>query len=149
MASESPELRLLLDEQAILRTLHRYCHAMDYGLQAEWLDLFTVDGIFDVYHPSGQTIHRENGREALARYVASYPHPPAAYPKHLVLSPIIDIDGDTARVQSYFVLLVRGKHGDARVGSYGRYTDRLQKIDGQWRFAERLAEVEARDPKRN
>ena len=34
-------LQLLEDERAILATLYRYAHCIDYGLNAEWVDLFT------------------------------------------------------------------------------------------------------------
>jgi 3-phenylpropionate/cinnamic acid dioxygenase small subunit len=134
-------MQLLLDERAITRTLHRYCHAMDYGLEEEWVDVFTSDAVFDVIMmPAGAGIHRENGREELARYIANYPKPPR-YSKHIILDPIIDIDGDQARVESFFLFLAR-EDDVARLIVFGRYKDSLRKADGKWRIAERIAEVE-------
>jgi hypothetical protein len=41
-------LAALEEERAILRTLYRYGHSIDYGLELEWVDCFTEDGVFDV-----------------------------------------------------------------------------------------------------
>ena len=41
-------LAALEAERAILRTLYRYGHSIDYGLEQEWVDCFTEDGVFDV-----------------------------------------------------------------------------------------------------
>jgi hypothetical protein len=40
-------VRLLEDERAILGTLHAYGHAIDYGDEERYLDLWTDDAAFD------------------------------------------------------------------------------------------------------
>ncbi len=56
-------LRALLDERAVLRTLHEYAHAMDGGDEAAWVDCFTADAVFDVVEVvGGRRVHREEGR---------------------------------------------------------------------------------------
>jgi 3-phenylpropionate/cinnamic acid dioxygenase small subunit len=138
------ELSVLLDERAILRTLHEYAHAMDYGLEAAWVDIFTADAVFDVVEiVGGRRVHREEGRGELARYVAGYPKPPQ-FRKHVIVDPVVDVEGDQARVEAYWVLLERhDEHGTPVVAAFGRYQDRLIRTDGRWRIAERRAEVEA------
>ena len=56
---------------AIMRALHEYAHAMDYGDEAAWVDVFTEDAVFDVVEVVGsRRVHREEGKADLAAYVA-------------------------------------------------------------------------------
>jgi uncharacterized protein YukJ len=143
MGSASEGLTLLLEERSILRTLHRYCHAMDYGLEKEWVQTFTDEAVFDVYRmPDKTPIHREVGADDLAKYIRTYPRPPE-YRKHIIVDPIMEIEGDEARVESLFFVLMPTTGTGGVIRTFGRYRDRLQKIEGSWRIAERLAEVEA------
>src|ERR687887_2251833 len=140
------EVRALLDERAVLRTLHAYAHAMDYGHEDAWVDCFTDDAVFDVVEVvGGRRVHREEGRGDLARYVAGYPKPPS-FRKHVMVDPLVDLTGDEASVAAYWLLLERHDiHGTPVVAAFGRYRDRLVRSpsDGRWRIADRFAEVEA------
>ena len=140
------EIGLLLAERAILRALHEYAHAMDYGHEDAWVGVFTDDAVFDVVEVvGGRRVHREEGRGDLARYVAGYPKPPH-FRKHLVVDPIIDVDadGEAAKVAAYWLLLQRhDDNGQPVVVAFGHYDDRWVKRDGRWRIAHRYAEVEA------
>ena len=143
----TPEaLRALLDERAVLRTLHEYAHAMDGGDESAWVDCFTADAVFDVVEVvGGRRVHREEGRGDLARYVAGYPKPPR-FRKHVIVDPLVDVDGDEASVAAYWLLLERhDDDGTPVVAAFGRYRDRLVRSpsDGRWRIADRFAEVEA------
>ena len=144
MADEVQELlQQLVDERAILRLLHEYAQAMDAGDEQAWVDCFTPDAVFDVVEVvGGRRVHREDGHGDLARYIGAYPKPPE-FRKHLVAHPVIDVDGDTARMEAYWVLLERGSAGQPVLAAFGRYHDRLVRQDGRWRIAERFAEVEA------
>lgn len=138
------ELEVLLAERAITRALHAYAHAMDYGDEAAWVDVFTEDAVFDVVEVvGGRRVHREEGRGDLAAYVAAYPKPPR-FRKHIVVDPIIEVDGDTAKVEAYWLLLERDDdNGRPVLSSFGHYDDRWVKQAGTWRIAHRYAEVEA------
>ncbi|HZP29847.1 MAG TPA: nuclear transport factor 2 family protein [Acidimicrobiia bacterium] len=144
MAVDEKELRALLDERAIVQLMHRYAHAMDYGDEAAWVDVFTPDAVFDVVESvGGRRIHREEGRGDLARYVAAYPKPPA-FRKHVIVDPVVEVDGDEGRVEAYWILLHREQADGAPVlAAFGRSRDRVVRRDGEWRIAERYAEVEA------
>jgi hypothetical protein len=139
-------LAALLDERAVLRTLHEYAHAMDSGDEAAWVDCFTADAVFDVVEVvGGRRVHREEGRGDLARYVAGYPKPPR-FRKHVMVDPLVDVTGDEASVAAYWLLLERHDiHGTPAIAAFGRYRDRLVRSpsDGRWRIADRFAEVEA------
>lgn len=138
-------LRALEDEKAILETLHRYSHTIDYGPSQAWAEVFTEDGVFDVYNVDGRKVHKENGRKELARYLATKRLPPDAYDKHLVCSPVIQIKGAVAKAESYVVALRERDpaSGGARVSTWGRYHDTfVRQPDGRWLIQERLAEME-------
>src|SRR5579864_3232562 len=76
------------DQQGVLDTLHRYAHAIDYGLEDEWVDCFTEDGIFETRPgPLGRLGSRGNyavGREELAAFVARHTRAPERFHKHIV-----------------------------------------------------------------
>lgn len=137
-------LATLLAERDILDTLHTYAHAMDTGDERAWLDVFTDDAVFDVVDAvSGVRVHREQGRDELARYIARYPKPPH-HRKHVMVDPVVTVTGSTARVRAYWLLLARGTGtGAPELVAFGSYRDRLRRQDGRWRIVERLADVEA------
>jgi 3-phenylpropionate/cinnamic acid dioxygenase small subunit len=141
------EILLLVEERAVLRTLHEYAHAMDHGDEEGWVDAFTPDAVFDVIDVvAGSRVHREDGHQDLAAYIAAYPKPPS-FRKHVVVDPIVDIDLDAeeARVRAYWLLLQRNDDGTPSVTAFGHYRDLLVKQDGRWRIKERYADVEATD----
>jgi hypothetical protein len=143
-ASQADDVRMLIEERAVLRALHEYAHAMDYGDEAGWVDCFTPDAVFDVVEVvGGRRVHREDGHGDLARYVAANPKPPH-FRKHIVVDPLIDVRGDEADVEAYWLLLQRhDDDGTPVVAAFGHYRDRMRKVDGKWRIAHRMAEVEA------
>lgn len=137
-------LALLEDERAILRNLHAYPPAIDHGGDEAWADCFTDDGIFDSRGKSGTT-RVLKGREALADFARQFARPPARYSKHLIVEPLIDVDGDVAHSSSYFAVLVDFEDRPC-VWVFGRYSDTLARCpDGKWRFSERIAQVESVD----
>jgi hypothetical protein len=139
-------LALLEDERAILRTMHAYPHAIDYGRESAWVDCFTEDGVFDVRDKTGTTARVVAGRDELVAFAAGFSRPPDRWHKHLLIEPLIEVDGDTARASAYFAVLV--EHEDAPVPwVFGRYRDTLVRgSDGGWRFRERISEVESVRP---
>ncbi len=141
MSDDRALLQELLDEREILRLMHRYTHALDYGLDEEYVALYTEDGVFDVIHKDGTSWHREEGHEQIRAWVATYPKPPAQRRKHLVLSPVITVTGDTAHAESYLFCLKGDAYPDLYI--FGRYVDELVRVDGRWLLKERRAEVEA------
>ena len=132
-------LERLEDEREILRTLHAYAHAIDYGDVEGWLDCFTEDASFRV---RGLLRYEVRGRDALRELVSRHTHAPEAWHKHVMVEPYVDVSGDGATCRSFFTVL-RDDGGVPVLGGFGRYLDRLvREADGRWRFDERTAEVE-------
>ena len=57
--------------------------------------------------------------------------------QHIINNTSIELDGDTAHVETYYSFF-----GDNREGApslaFGRYVDRFEKRNGQWRIAQRV-----------
>lgn len=148
-------LQLLEDRQAILETLYRYGHALDYGLEEQFLDCFTDDASWDT-EPMSEVVRAEQlrvgrlpaghvGRSELHGFVQRHTNAPDHWHKHLVVDPLIELDGDTARVTSYFLRVDADPHtSGAHIRASGRYRDELLRCDdGRWRIISRKAETEA------
>ena len=144
-AEVAADVALLMAERAVLATLYRYGHSIDYGLEQDWLDCFAPAGAFDVRYRVGvKPSRRFEGRDALAGFLAAHSRAPDRWHKHLLFEPVITVDGDRATARSYFARLDADANGAPFVRAFGRYLDELVKgSDGRWRFAERVAEVEA------
>lgn len=136
-------LELLEEERAILQTLYHYGHCIDYGLEQEWVGLFTEDGIYEIRIRHPGSVIRKEGSQALAQFIAEHSRAPAKYHKHLLVEPLITLESSKqASVQSYFVRVDEGE-GKPYILAFGRYKDRLVKQNGRWLFQERICEVEA------
>ena len=151
-------IQSLEDERSILRLLHDYGRAIDYGDPAGWLDLFTANATFELsYRPelqptrygepggSGQSLVYA-GKAMLATFIRAHTHAPDHYHKHVVTGARIELKGDAASCESYFMRVdERDKH--PMIVAAGRYIDAfIRSPDGRWRFTHRRAEIEARLP---
>lgn len=148
LAELSSRLRRLEDERAIRATLYQYGHALDYGAEADWVDCFVADAYYEVrYRAEGATpgrVDQHHGHEQLAAFAAGHSRAPDRWHKHVLVEPVIGIDGDRATVVSYF-MRVDERDGERVIYAFGRYLDVLvREPDGRWRFARRVAEVESR-----
>lgn len=139
-------LRLLEDERAILRTLHAYGQSVDVADRDAYLDLWTEDAAFDSRGREPSDVSRVvRGVEARTDFIEHFSRPPVGWHQHHVIEPLIDVDGDTASVSSYFCVL-REEEEMPNVWVFGRYRDTLVRCpDGRWRFTLRIAEVESID----
>jgi hypothetical protein len=148
-------LKALEDERSILDTLHRYGHALDYGLEAEFVDCFTEDALWDV-RPTRDSVRAElerngrlpahhQGRAALRQFAEAHTRPPERWHKHFVMDARIKVQGDEATAISYFMRVDGDRVGSgAYIRTFGRYRDQLVRgSDDRWRFRERIAETDA------
>ncbi len=61
--------------------------------------------------------------------------------QHLIGNVLIEVDGDEARGESYFLAhhVLPGESGEQTMVAAGRYLDRFARRDGQWRITRRHA----------
>ena len=142
----SERLQALEDERAILQTLYRYGHSMDYGPDADFVDCFTPEGVWDIRmrkSPAGSFQCRGHDEITASLAGQTAVRAPAIYVKHLVMDPHIDVTGDQASVQSYFLRVEPRDDGPSQIVASGQYLDRMVRCDdGRWRFTERVAEID-------
>lgn len=130
-------LRMIEDERAVLHTLYTYGHAIDYGWEEEFVNLWVESG--ELYWPGCGTM---KGREEIRVAFRAHTHAPEYYHKHMVMSPLIKINGDQALADSMY-LRVDAAPDSLRIVAFGRYRDVLSHCDdGSWRFISRRAESE-------
>jgi ketosteroid isomerase-like protein len=129
------ELQLLVDERNITRLLYRYAHALDGRDADAWRSCFAGDATFVTRHGTYVGDEQINGL-----FHGLQPAPT----KHLLTSPLIELDGDSATVVSHFLLCVQDGP-ELKVDFFGRYHDRVVRGPGaaEWRFRERRIVPEA------
>src|SRR4029077_19266538 len=98
-------------------------HSIDYGREAQWIDCFTPDAVWEVRRP-GEKTWRYEGHEALTKFIPTHPRAPEDWLKHLNLEPQITISGDRAEVESYVVRIDEHPTGPY-IQVFGRYLDTL------------------------
>lgn len=127
----------LADYREILELRNRYCHYIDRGRYGDWASLFTEDGVFDTGR--GEPFI---GREAIQELGETGIAEKYEFSAHLMLNPVIDIDGDEATGQWYYYLLFT--RSDGSVGwEQGFYDEEYTRVDGDWKFARVQAERRA------
>jgi 3-phenylpropionate/cinnamic acid dioxygenase small subunit len=120
----------LADKDAIRELLARYCFHLDNDRFDDMAALFTADGVWETAFGTG-TGHQ--GIADQARRIATGPRPRRV---HQTTNIVIELDGDTASVQSNWLLFQNGPAGPV-IGSGGGYQDRVVKHDGHWLFRHR------------
>jgi len=121
------------DDLALRRLIAEYCQLIDDGEFTRLAELFTPDGCF-AFEAEAPT-----GHEALARWFEQR-QPVHRRGRHVSVNPIIDVDGDRARVASDF-LFVRWIKGTLTIEMAGRYVDRCVRSDGRWSIERRDVEI--------
>ncbi|MFY9328969.1 MAG: nuclear transport factor 2 family protein [Georgfuchsia sp.] len=128
----SPELDQLLAKQAITEVIYRYCRSMDR---------MDVELGYSVWHDGGTadygSLFKGSGR-GFIDWVTEY-HRALQAQSHQVANILIEVDGDTARSESYItVALFFAQEGrDMLNTGRGRYLDQWARRDGRWAIMHR------------
>lgn len=129
------QLRELVDRAAILDCLQRY---------ARGIDRHDVELAASAYHEDALDDHGfyvGSGR-GLAMWANDEAHAGVPRHQHHLTNHSVDIDGDTAHAETYYLVVMRTEAGEMNLGS-GRYLDRFERRNGQWRIAAREVVVES------
>ena len=114
------------DESAIRRLLADYCHLLDDGRFDEWIALFDEDVVFVVMG------NRLRGRDDVRSFIEPTQQEDDRG-RHMLSEPVIEVDGDTARVATDYVFVSRTN----TILSTGRYLDVMRRAPDRWCFASR------------
>ncbi len=126
------------DRGEILQLGARYAHALDSHDAEGWADCFTTDGAFE----SGRQ-GRFEGQDALIGFSRRGKERAAesgTIGRHWTNHWVIDGDGDTATAACYAMVLDAAANGRVLVSFV--YNDQLRKVDGSWKFVERVTTID-------
>jgi hypothetical protein len=129
------ELRELLDRQQISDCLHRYSRG---------LDRFDRELAQSAYHPDALDDHQAfigNGH-ALVEWADGFHKDVWDSHQHHLTNMTIELEGDTAHTETYFIVTARKKDSFETFLCGGRYIDRFERRHGEWRIAARVATSE-------
>jgi len=115
---------------------HQYCYATD-ALDAERLvDTFVADGRFEIGRFEAGS---GRGHDDLREYLEWFAEQDYEVRAHNVFNPIIEVDGDKAHGEWYYLVAYDLPDDDLEVG-HGRYrNDFIRKEDG-WKIADLTAQ---------
>jgi ketosteroid isomerase-like protein len=121
----------LQDRQSISDCLSRYSRAVD-RLDRELL--------LSVYHDDAIDDHGVfvGGPEAFADWVIPMHTATHLSHQHCIFNSTVDLDGEVAHVESYYMFVGLNRAGTPLAMSGGRYLDRFEKREGRWAIAARV-----------
>lgn len=132
---EVAALRALLDRQAIVECIHRYARGVDRGDEELLRSAYHPDTVED--HGG----HVVDGLDGLVGLLTAAHRPFSGYQRY-VSNTTIELDGDLAHAESYYLCVLRQDERGRLLANGGRYVDRVERRDGEWRIARRVVVVE-------
>ncbi len=134
MNIDPQEIRRLLDKEAIREALLRYTRG---------IDRHDDELMAAAYHPDATDDHGAyiGGPEGFIRHANGTHSKNWTVHHHFISNQTIDIEGDSAHAETYFLATLRRKTGPIDIVA-GRYVDRLERRDGRWAIAARACLVE-------
>jgi ketosteroid isomerase-like protein len=138
MTEIEQQVRTLADIEHIRRLKAAYCAVADDDHNGEALtELFVPDGTW-----SASISGEYRGHDAMrAHFDGIRASGRIEHSSHMVMNPVIDVDGDTATGTWSFLMMYTGSDG-SRVRIVGFYHDTYVRVDGQWKFATLHAQVQ-------
>lgn len=122
-------LKVLEDIEEIKRLKARYCAYCDDNYNADGIaSLFTEDAVWD-----GGMRGKAEGREGIRSFFIRAPQR-LSFAVHMVLNPIIEVDGDMAKGTWYLFQPCTYAEGDQAVWGSARYDEEYIRINGEWKF---------------
>jgi hypothetical protein len=133
-AEKLSELELLLDRQAILDCLTRFSRGMDRFDRDLFLSAFHADATI----AAGEFV---GGPADLYTWASALHEQGQIATHHNLLNHFCDIDGSAAHAETYYLFVGRNRD-DSNWMAGGRYIDKLEKRNGQWKIALRTNAIE-------
>jgi hypothetical protein len=127
-------LQTLLDRQDILDALTRFSRGMDRFDRGLFLSAFHPDATIAAGDFVGEP-------SALFEWSKAMHEAGQTATQHNLLNLTVDIDGDTAHTELYYLFAARNRDETNWLAG-GRYLDRLTRRDGHWRIMLRTTVIE-------
>ena len=131
MPSMQEMIQELWDREQIRQCLQRY---------ARGVDRFDKALILSAFHPDCIDEHGKfvGNAEEFVDWALNMHSSAQLSHQHCLLNHSCDLDGDTAHCETYFMFTAMNRRGKPLTIGGGRYIDRLEKRDGEWRIAARV-----------
>lgn len=133
----------MMDQQALVRLLDKEAIREAILTQARGVDRHDDEMVARTYHEGAREDHGHyigdaagfiaHARRGHERYFDAH--------QHYVTNQTIDLDGDAAHAETYYLAALRRKDGGVDLVG-GRYLDRLERRGGRWAIAQRACLVE-------
>jgi ketosteroid isomerase-like protein len=124
------ELRELVDRQQLYELVTRYCRA---------IDRVDEELLLSCYHPDAEQDHGayKGDIPGLVEHLRGRAMNAEKGPlQHVLANCRFELEGDVAFGESYIRTVMTDADGTALLG-FGRYVDRFERRDGEWRIAHR------------
>lgn len=130
-----PAVRQMLDRDAIREVIHRF---------ARGLDRHDDELVASTYHADALDSHGEflGGVAEFTAWANGLHAEGWSVHHHHLTTTTIELDGDVAHAETYCIGAFRRREGAVVDLAGGRYIDRLERRDGEWRIAARKAIIE-------
>jgi hypothetical protein len=140
MPDRDPELQLLLDKQALHEVLMRYCRGVDRMDPELIASVFHPDAIDD--HGIFSSTRRDDFVEWVIPFQARF-----TVTAHMMTNEYYEVFGDVAFGEAYAIMYSEIPPADGNppqlIKTTGRYVDRFERRDGEWRIAHRRLIIES------
>ena len=133
-ADRQARLDALLDKQDILECLTRFSRGMDRLDRTLFLSAFHEDATIAAGPFVGSPTELYDWAGPMHEQGQTATH-------HNLLNATYDIQGDVAHTETYYLFVGRNRD-DSNWIAGGRYIDRLERRDGEWRIALRTNAIE-------
>ncbi len=127
----------LADQDAIRECVHRYARGIDRHDEEIIRSAFHSDAVDN----HGNVVL---GRDAFVRWANEWHEGVSVHHLHSMTSHLADIAGDEAHAVTYVLFTLCRKDGVTVHTGGGRYVDRLERRDGEWRIVLRRLVIDWR-----
>jgi hypothetical protein len=129
IAELARRITVLEDIEAIKKLKARYCSVCDNDHNPdEIVTLFAEDGIWE-----GTDIGAHKGHAAIRKLFEGF-RDRISFSQHNVMNPIIEVSGDRAKGQWYFLGPFTMRKRNNAVWLAARYEEDYVKVNGEWKF---------------
>jgi 3-phenylpropionate/cinnamic acid dioxygenase small subunit len=127
------------DWHAINTLLMTYAEHVDAGRYKEVGAMFE-HAAYRIKHADGEHVSSYEGSAQVQAFCEQTRIYPDGTPrtKHVITNVIIDVEGNQATARSYGTVFQQTDVFPLQPIASGRYVDRFERIDGTWRFSERV-----------
>ncbi|MGD9997457.1 MAG: nuclear transport factor 2 family protein [Ilumatobacteraceae bacterium] len=129
-------LQVLEDKDAIWNLFMTYKRHLDARDFRAYASLFTDDAVWG--GNLGRAVGPKEIEELLVRTLEVYPSD-LERTHHLVMNPVITVDGDSAKAKSNWGYMTRSETDAPVFEMLGRYSDELRRTPDGWKFSRRIA----------